>query len=428
MASVVQNKRTSESKFVSICADGSDGSPDVDISFKEPLLSRPSDHYMVGVDNLTVNMNHFAMMRLSEGPDDFVLRIGRLSNGNAGNNVFNPVGVAPAAQILAGVGEPTGQVFQNALEPFVIEQNYQTFNQFVLALNEYFSFINRHTLSITLANGILADGYNIIQPGVPVLGVIPNQAQLDSEAPVQHISMNIGADGKLRLTGTRAFWANYCVYIPKMEYQFMIMGKKMEYPYITLDGEGKSFSPIEAHSDLLVLYKPINAATNDAYTAAEQQQISAAVGDADLAYRNTAFILQFGANLLSSTDRRIALEIGTSLPIVNNPMVDHNQEHPDFTIGRWMWNPRAQMDTMSTGIDLRYTVLAPSVHEFQNSTDRVQYHSLMPQDKIVFLRLKMYCRVRLFNETRERYDMDTQVMPMTLNDWWHCRLHFVSKD
>ena len=58
MASVVQNKRTSESKFVSICADGSEGSPDVDISFKEPLLTRPSDHYMVGVDNLTVNMNH----------------------------------------------------------------------------------------------------------------------------------------------------------------------------------------------------------------------------------------------------------------------------------------------------------------------------------------------------------------------------------
>ena len=48
MASVVQNKRTSESKFVSIFSDGSDGKPDVDIGFREPLLSRPSDHYMVG--------------------------------------------------------------------------------------------------------------------------------------------------------------------------------------------------------------------------------------------------------------------------------------------------------------------------------------------------------------------------------------------
>ena len=80
MASVVQNKRTSESKFVSICADGSEGTPDVDISFREPLLSRPSDHYMVGVDNLTINMNHLSMMRQSTGIEDFVFRIGRFSN------------------------------------------------------------------------------------------------------------------------------------------------------------------------------------------------------------------------------------------------------------------------------------------------------------------------------------------------------------
>ena len=38
MSTVVQNKRTSESKYVSIFNDGGDGTPDVDISFREPLL------------------------------------------------------------------------------------------------------------------------------------------------------------------------------------------------------------------------------------------------------------------------------------------------------------------------------------------------------------------------------------------------------
>ena len=81
MASVTQNKRTSESKFVTIFGDGSDGSQDVDISFREPLLGRPSDHFMVGVDNLTVNLNNLSMLASNDKTkrDDFVIQVGRFS-------------------------------------------------------------------------------------------------------------------------------------------------------------------------------------------------------------------------------------------------------------------------------------------------------------------------------------------------------------
>ena len=43
------NKRGSDSRFVSVFADNT---PDVDITFMVPFLSRPTDHYLVGVDNL----------------------------------------------------------------------------------------------------------------------------------------------------------------------------------------------------------------------------------------------------------------------------------------------------------------------------------------------------------------------------------------
>ena len=79
MASVTQNKRTSESKFVTIFNDGSDGHTDVDIAFREPLLSRPSDHFLVGVDNLTVNLNNLSMIPVSENSDDFLFQVVRLS-------------------------------------------------------------------------------------------------------------------------------------------------------------------------------------------------------------------------------------------------------------------------------------------------------------------------------------------------------------
>ena len=267
MASVVQNKRTSESKFVSICADGSDGTPDVDISFKEPLLGRPSDHYMVGVDNLTVNMNHLSMLRQSEGPDDYVFRIGRFSD-DGNDNIFDPLaGLSPVEQIIAaGVGdaEDWADILGaplNTVEPFLIEQNYQTFNQLALAVNEYISVLNEKVFSVTLADGLLAGGYNIIVPNVPAAGGPPNvpanQALLDSEAAIKHLTMSIGPDGRLRIIGTRAFWGNYFIYVPKPEYQYMLMGKKMSQPFISLDADGNLWEPVAGQLLAELLYNPV---------------------------------------------------------------------------------------------------------------------------------------------------------------------------
>ena len=53
------NKRGSESKYVSLFADSR---PDVDVTFRDPLLTRPTSHYVVGVDNLTVCSKALSMI------------------------------------------------------------------------------------------------------------------------------------------------------------------------------------------------------------------------------------------------------------------------------------------------------------------------------------------------------------------------------
>ena len=50
MAAAV-NKRTSDSKYVTLLADSR---PDVDITFTSPILERSTSNYLVGVDNMTV--------------------------------------------------------------------------------------------------------------------------------------------------------------------------------------------------------------------------------------------------------------------------------------------------------------------------------------------------------------------------------------
>ena len=67
------NKLKSDSRVVSVFADNT---PDVDITFMIPFLQRPTDHYMVGVDNLTISLSALGLLEdtLTEpDPKDIIL-------------------------------------------------------------------------------------------------------------------------------------------------------------------------------------------------------------------------------------------------------------------------------------------------------------------------------------------------------------------
>ena len=68
------NKRTTESKYVTCFADAR---PDVDITFRDVLLSRPTDHYLVGVDNFSLTSTGLSMIEPLRGDYANLLRIVR---------------------------------------------------------------------------------------------------------------------------------------------------------------------------------------------------------------------------------------------------------------------------------------------------------------------------------------------------------------
>ena len=422
MSGVVQNKRTSESKFVSVMADAQ---PDVDISFREPLLSRPSDHYLVGVDNLTLNMNSLPMIDL-EDDATYVIRVVRHSGVSAQDYFDDTAGTTMAVQIAGAAGELRGNVYR-AGESFELEQNFQNIQQFVWALQEFAEKINT-IFTADIATHIV--GYNVavgVAAPVPLVPYISEDAAA-ADKLVKHLEFQLQTDGRLRVIGTRAFWANCFLMIEKPQHQYALQGRRTTSTVadgamqIAMNDGNQSYDPILLQNATHVLFEDQGVL---GFTAAN---ISNATTPAHLAYRNTKLQYILGANLWSTLDRRIAVEIGCSLPIVNNPMVDHNKEHPDFTIGRWMFNPRARISALGSGINASMEVNAPSIVEYQNSTDRVAYHNLMPQDKLHTLRLKLYCRVRAYDSQKDEFKMETKVMPTKKTDWWHCRIHFVSKD
>ena len=110
-------------------------------------------------------------------------------------------------------------------------------------------------------------------------------------------------------------------------------------------------------------------------------------------------------------------------------MVDHNKESPDFTIGRWILDPLGRVWNNTDHIDtITNSSVAPSLLQLQGPKDRVIYHDLLPQTRVQTLRLKLFLRVRKYDEVLDAFSMDTITVPTTKTDWWHGRLHFISKD
>ena len=66
------------------------------------------------------------------------------------------------------------------------------------------------------------------------------------------------------------------------------------------------------------------------------------------------------------------------------------------------------------------------IKQLQDSTKRVTYHHLRPQQKIQVVRLRLWARVRTYTAA-EGWNMKTIIVPMLDNDYWHARLHFISK-
>ena len=463
MASVTQNKRTSESKYVSIFNDGSDGSTDVDVTFREPLLSRPSDHFLVGVDNLTVNMNNLSMIETNNpaDPDDFIFQIGRLSGRTN-------ISVADLnTEVAAGIG--TNPQNYN-LTSYIFPENYkfrittttQNIQQLAYYLNSHFDYVNELFVLQGVEEALVLggrDGNNVndaarkIQPQyAAAVGGAATDDLGGVRFPGKHIRCDLTGDGRLRIRGSRMFWATHFILFKNPEYMYMFSGKRRytaagtenfnESQY-SLDLNGNVFAGrpvIDEHRFIfsfsdnkelcsLRTLPGTNPGEDFGVSNARKVYLRGTGGAANgQAFRNSIHTLLLGANLMSTSDRRVAIELGCSLPIVNNPIVDHGRESPDIVIGRWMFNPKVRIKTTVQGTEMTFEGSAPDVFEFQNSTDRVQYHSLMPQDKIHFVRLKMYARVRKYNSERDRFDMETVVYPMKTNDWWHARLHFISKD
>ena len=463
MTAASVNKRTTETKFVTCFADAR---PDVDITFRDVLLSRPTDHYLVGIDNFSMTSSGLSMIEPLSGDYEALIRIVK----NRAPDAYNPfaVGSDTAAILDAGL-QAAGHVLAymrvtNAGFNFEVKTTevLLSMQQLLHRLNELAADVN-----LFMNAGLAAAGAN-----PPFQGEFNYTAA--AEETTEHLRFDVRSDGRLEIKGTRAFWGCFSIEVPSPQYQFGFWGDRQA----TDDNDFRlrrflSVHPITGATTFnKILVNP--AKFENSYFTAQQDIINHA--GSTLAQRQAAlaaivaargyndrtifgadpkaltiatplagvnpntFNIHSGAvalevvtitshaSIFSTLERRVALEVGCSLPIKNSPMIDHQKETPDFVLARWIWRTDSRIESNDRGGSRRYASAMPACIEYQGPQDRITYHELQAQAKIQTLRIKLFARVRSFDTTTEKWTMRVVELPTNATDWWHARIHFVSKD
>ena len=367
----------------------STGEASVVLTFRNPILQKSADHFKVGIDELTVNLANLSMLEYGVG--DVVFRIIRRGVDAQEHADF---------YMIDGPGGSEDK-YRNAFT-FDVDRIYNTLQEVL----SRFAQISTAVGTYIRANGLVNPAGPPPTIGANAVWPVPVNAGVDAD----FLQITVTPNGQIQFAGNQVFWANFVVEVPLEKYR-QIFFKKSDVAnrYLSLDpNTGVQRVPFTVGVNLV------------------------SIGNADpVVINDNNVVLQtiVGAgNLLNTLDRRVTLEVGCSLPIKNSPLIDHGVEAPDFVLGRYMLHKPYSMSTTGTvNPVLRIESESLGVQTLQGTRDRVVYHHLRPQQKINTLRLKLWARVRTYNEQTEKWGMKTIVCPVVGSDYWHVRLHFASK-
>ena len=422
-------KKHVESKYVTVFKDSE---PDADITFRDDLLESPAENYQVGVDHLTVNAGGFSMFPdhgpgSDQVPDPIILEVLRLNKqqGDAGADPPIPADNAPAG-IINAQEFPTAYRVNNKFQ-VRHDQPFTSYMQFLNELHRVNNEVNNTMNDAAHANTTVQ--YPFVSRLIDAAGVYFGEAGYDATTAVGstdiHLLMSLDASGRLLIGASVAFWANYCIYVPNKYYQQVFFGRDRELMIINPQTGADADGAIRLHGDgadptrrnTLIGLPAAGALPN--YPAADwdiQNSFSIAEQRGNLPS-------YMPRNLFCTLDRRVCLEVGTSLPIKGSPLVDHDVSTSDFMLARYMM-PMAQIKFDSSNDT--FTEEANGVHRYAD--ERIQYHSLKPQQKISQLRLRIFGRVRHYNVATKAWVHHVIKLPVVSTDYWSCRLHFVGKE
>ena len=401
-------QRTQTDKYVTILETGTNQT-DVDFN-AQSLLPMSSDHYKVGVDELIVSLSNLSMI---ENNNDILFEIRPLTRvGDVDDEGQTTLDMSHV------IGPGAAAYEQAASYRFTCNRIYRNTLDVTNRLNEISGRVNLFMTERGFVN------QNTVQNQHPAIDWCrPEPARQINAANEFRIS--IGTNGQLVFYGNQFFWANFFIHVPLEKYQAVVFGDD---PYNSV-----AVDPMNANPDLGIRYDIADIVSHDPDNNVFDGHGHPNVGAGTALDDQIMLTWMTRSSFLADVNRIVAIELSTSLPIQNSPLIDHQSvpfsvtgsrgEVPDYALGRFHVNfqPKLSMDTsFNTTFE---TSIGPQV--LTGTKSRVCYHHLRPQERITSMKVRLWARVRTFGQGR--WYMKTIMCPVGALDYWSAKLHFITK-
>ena len=383
------------------------GENTVDVQFRNAILPKSSSHYKVGVDELTVNLGQLSMLAMNATSPETVFRVIRRGND----------GVQDPDWRMHGV--PGNDNYYRKGFEFVVDRVYNSIQDVIDRLGEIENSINHYVNNVvmTFANGF--QYHDAARTGANPAG----QSYVGTGA--QLIRFKIDRRGNFRIEARSDFYAHFVIEFPLKKYRQIFFGNTTQRFVWAHPTTGIFYKP-GVNDD----YRPYDIAANGALTTRAPPDVGGTPYDINNYVTDQAqgreTVFKGDPSVFHTLDRRVTIEVGCSLPLMNSPFVDHGKEAPDYVLGRYMFHRPYTIESQDAGA---YSIHAHGVGtlQLQGPKDRVCYHQLRPQQKVQQIRLKLWMRVREFDDDKETWGMTTLVCPVEKSDYWQIKLHFKEK-
>ena len=365
-------QRPHNDKYVTVFQSGI---AHVDLTFRDPLLTESADHFAVGIDELTISLGSLSMLEYNATTPIVLLRVSL--RGHDGATDAHDWRFPDAA-------------WRDAFA-FKADRPYTNLQEILSRMNTIASVVTNYIVDYGLQNPGGAPIYDYVVP---------------AGEDIEHLKITLTENGNISFKGSRAFWANFVIDVPEKRYRQIFFGTDRQF----------------------VSLHPISGANNDPYTVVGGQLQTNAFNPIVAAGAETTSItnptnaqvhLFLGdANIMNTIDRRVTIEVSCSLPVKNSPMIDHGKESPDFALARYLFHRKYSLETGAAANLMRIATHDLGTKTLQGLRDRVSYHHLRPQQKIQTLRLRLWARVRTYDDTTNVWGMKTIICPIENSDYW----------
>ena len=232
------NKRGSDSRFVSVFADST---PDVDITFMVPFLQRPTDHYIVGVDNLTISLSALGLLDDEVHPKNIILQVlRRQAQAGTGNGVA-AVSRNPDAFTFGAGGDDLFNFRGNAQGVIL------SLNEFMIQLDNFGSRVSEF-----IEKGLTAGQTGQASPNGFIWTDEPGLDGKSKNENPKHLGFYLTPDGRLAIIGSYVFWSQFR--FPTKKYR-EIIGATNE--FLSLTAASGIEMGLESNTDAPLKLQPI---------------------------------------------------------------------------------------------------------------------------------------------------------------------------